>query len=126
MVADYYEKTCRSIQQALDERQGGQAQFWSYSVSLSILVIRVVSHRQPGNLHLNCSPCLFISGPVFWQNCQLRIDTQLDALGETIFVLRDEGAHFHVTCRGIDVEENVEPIYGPLSAVGDRPCQAIS
>ncbi len=55
----------------LQKWRGAHAQLWSYTASLAALEIRLFFEGQPANLRLLCSPCLSISGPVFWTNAEL-------------------------------------------------------
>src|SRR5262249_26587842 len=98
-AANYHEEMCRTTQQHLNQWQGGFVQLWAYTVTHATLILRMVSHDRPGNLHLECSACLRISGPVFWECGNLQLHTRPDENGETVYVVCDDKAGFQVICR---------------------------
>jgi hypothetical protein len=59
----------QAINAVLSLWRGEQAQFWTYTAALACLEIRLFSTQRPGSVHLVCSPCLWIMGPVFWEQC---------------------------------------------------------
>ena len=76
--------------------------------------IRIHSSGRPKqNLHIYCSPCLYLGGPVDWDNCDLSLACLRDAeFRDTVYVLSDRQAGVKVECLMIDAVENVEPLYG--------------
>jgi hypothetical protein len=110
----------RSINAALAQWQGEQAQFWTYTATLAALEIRLFSSRRPGNLHLACTPCLSISGPVSWDDCALTVAA---APGEEdLFLVQDQAAGVRVLCRQVYLFDNVEPLFPP--AITEQPRQS--
>src|SRR3989442_13775368 len=103
-MVETLDETCRKTNCLLKQWQGGYACLWEYSVSLSILTVRVVSDDRPGNLHVICTPTLYICGPVHWENCHLEIATRQTPEGWVEYVLRDERAPFQPTCLSIATE----------------------
>ena len=72
----------QAINAVLSLWRGEQAQFWSYTAALACLEIRLFSRRRPGTVHLVCSPCVSITGPVFWEPCALTVIAEgADELG---------------------------------------------
>src|SRR5262249_32851287 len=84
-----------------------QAQFWSYTAALACLEIRLFSRRRTGTVHLVCSPCVSIAGPVFWEPCALTVTAE-DA-DDGLFIVEDPSAGVRIVCRQIDLVEKVEP-----------------
>jgi hypothetical protein len=97
----------QAIQAVLSPWRGEQAQFWSYSAALACLEIRLLSRRRPGTVHLVCSPCVSIMGPVFWEPCALTVTAEDSDDG--LFIVQDPSAGVRVVCRQIDLFESVEP-----------------
>src|SRR6266404_2370461 len=92
---------------------GEQAQFWTYTAALACLEIRLFSTRRPATVHLVCSPCLSIRGPVFWEPCALTVAAE-DA-EDGLFIVQDQSAGVRIVCRQIDLFENVEPLLAAAS-----------
>jgi hypothetical protein len=101
---------CANYQAKLDAWRGVYARFWEFSPSLDRLAIRLTAEGRPGNLQVTCSPCVFIQGPVHWDPCDLRLVRE-ERDGDQLYVLRDESAGVEVACRGVVIDENVEPVY---------------
>jgi hypothetical protein len=101
----------RQANEVLAKWRGAHAQLWSYTASLATLEIRLFSEDRPGNIHVVCSPCLSITGPVYWEGCQLTVDAE-DA-EDGLFCLCDKGASVRVLCRQVYTFENVEPLFAP-------------
>ncbi len=99
------------VRKFLSKWQGGEACIWEYTVSHRNLTIRVVSKNLPGNLHIGCTLCEHIAGPVKWEGCSFDLERQSAESEEVGFVLRDEDSNFVVRCGGIEVFENVKPVY---------------
>jgi hypothetical protein len=95
----------RAINAVLAKWHGQQAEFWSYTAALATLEIRLSSARRPGNVHLICSPCVSLQGPVYWERCALTVVAE-DSADEP-FVVQDEAAGVRVLCRQVQVLENV-------------------
>jgi hypothetical protein len=102
----------RAINAVLTLWQGEQAQFWSYTAALAALEIRLFSNRCPGNVHLICSPCVSIAGPVCWERCELTVVA--DETDGGLFLVHDRHAGMRVLCRQVQVLENVEPHWAPF------------
>src|SRR4051812_32185888 len=83
------DETCRANQPLLDKWRGGMVQLWEYTISHFTLALRLTFNGRPGNLHLECSGCLSISGPVSWLNSDLRLHCRPDETGETVYVVCD-------------------------------------
>src|SRR5580704_7352175 len=111
IATTYHQETCRRHQRLLDEWQGGYARIWEFSPSHDTLTIRVTCGNRQGNLHVICSPCVSVTGPIHWENCKLELRCQSDQNGETIFMLRDQAVPIEVACRNLSTAENVEPLY---------------
>jgi hypothetical protein len=103
----------RAINAVLAQWQGEQAQFWSYTAALASLEVRLFSARHPGNVHLVCSPCLSIAGPVYWEQCELRVTA---GGADDLFLVQDQAAGVRILCRQVHLFENVEPLFTPPSA----------
>ena len=114
-MTETLDQTRERVQRRLDQWQGGYAQLWEYTVSLAILTIRLAFEHRHGNLHLVCSPCLTIAAAVDWDDCHLQVHLEEAEPGEELFVVEDQRAGLRVSCRGIDVLENVDPVYPALS-----------
>jgi hypothetical protein len=97
----------QALNAVLSQWRGEQAQFWTYTAALACLEIRLFSSRRPGTVHLVCSPCISIIGPVFWEPCALTV-TEEDAEDE-LFIVQDASAGVRVVCRQVNIIENVEP-----------------
>jgi hypothetical protein len=110
-MAATLDEICRNTQYLLDKWQGGHARLWEFVASFDTLTLRIVAHDRPGNLHVVCTPCVSIAGPVHWANCKLQLHCEQTQAGETLFFVRDEHAHLQVVCRGVAAFENVEPLY---------------
>ena len=110
-MATEQEKTIGPVHEVLKQWRGAQAQFWSYTASLATLEIRLFSAQRPGNLHVVCSPCVSIAGPVYWERCDLSV---CDGPSEDgLFTVQDQRAGVRVLCRQVYTLENVEPLFAP-------------
>jgi hypothetical protein len=106
------EEQIRHLNEVLQPWRGAQAQFWSYTAALATLEIRLFSDRRPGNLHVVCSPCVSIAGPVYWESCELAVGEEPSEGG--LFVVQDQRAGVRVLCRQGVTFKNVEPLFPPL------------
>jgi hypothetical protein len=111
-MATERQEQIRHLNEVLEKWRGAHAQFWSYTAALATLEIRLFFERRIGNIHLVCSPCVSITGPVYWDRCELTVRD--DPCDETLLVVRDEGASVRVVCRQLYTFENVEPLFAPL------------
>ena len=108
------EEQIRHLNEVLKPWRGAHAQFWSYTASLATLEIRLFSEQRPGNLHVVCSPCETIAGPVYWERCDLAV---CDGPSEDgLFTVQDPRAGVRVLCRQVYTLDNVEPLFGPPPA----------
>jgi hypothetical protein len=105
------EQQLRQLNEVLEKWQGAQAQFWSYTASLANLEIRLFSEQRPGDFRVVCSPCVSISGPVYWEGCELELTT--DSSDDSLFLLQDREAGVRVCCRQLHTIEKVEPLFAP-------------
>jgi hypothetical protein len=104
-------KRIREVNEVLGKWRGGRAQLWSYTAALATLEIRLSSDERPGNVHVVCSPCVSIAGPVYWEECDLTLGA--DDTEESLFLVCDKGASLRVLCRQVYTFENVEPLFAP-------------
>lgn len=82
--------------------QGGLAKVWSYTVSHSVLQIRVINERDTQKyLTILCGDVETIQGPMTWFNSDLETEKTSDG-----FVLRDRGAGFEVHAGAVGVRED--------------------
>jgi hypothetical protein len=105
------EEQIRHLNEVLRPWRGAHAQFWSYTAALATLEIRLFSDRRPGNLHVVCSPCVSIAGPVYWEACELAVADETAEDG--LFLVQDQRAGVRVLCRQVVTFENVEPLFAP-------------
>jgi hypothetical protein len=101
---------CAHIQKTLEAWKGAYGRIWEFSPSLDRLTIRLSCTDRPGNLHLICSPCVFLRGPIHWDHSDLRVET-IDQDGSPHYGVRDASAGVEIICRGLAISENVEPLY---------------
>jgi hypothetical protein len=106
------EKKIRQVNEVLERWRGAHAQFWSYTAALATLEIRLFSAQCPGNIHVVCSPCVSIAGPVYWEACELTVAAEDSDDG--LFLVCDKRASVRVLCRQLYTFENVEPLLAPL------------
>ncbi len=111
-MAEEREEWVRHLNEVLQRWRGAHAQFWSYTAALATLEIRLFSDRRPGNLHVVCSPCVSIAGPVCWENGELAVGIETSEDG--LLVVQDPRAGVRVLCRQVVPLENVEPLFAPL------------
>ena len=101
----------RLIRKWMSKWEGGNSQVWEYTVSLRTLVIRIMSEKQSGNLHVICLDTQFICGPLKWPACHFELDRVIDQQGDNQYLVRDDTAGFLVRCGKVEVKENVKPIF---------------
>jgi hypothetical protein len=105
-------KKIHQVNEVLEKWHGAHAQLWSYTAALATLEIRLFVPERSGNIHVVCSPCVSIAGPVYWEGCMLTVRT--DDADESLFVVYDQRASVRVRCRQVYTFENVEPLFPPL------------
>jgi hypothetical protein len=86
--------------------KGGHARFWSYSVSLHSLVIRIERAGVKGNLEIGCH-AEHICGPVSWSKADIEITCEA-GIG---YVIQDRAAGVRVVGGPVSLAENVKPIF---------------
>jgi hypothetical protein len=117
------EERIRHLSEVLKPWRGAQAQFWSYTAALATLEIRLFSDHRPGNLHVVCSACVSIAGPVFWEGAELTVD---DGPSEDdLFLVQDQRAAVRILCRQVYTLENVEPLFAPPPRGAEETLSAI-
>lgn len=84
--------------------RGGRARLWSYTVSHTTLTIRVERPGASGHLDVTCSAD-FISGPVAWENAELKITPGPDRG----VIIEDRAAGLRVVAGTVTVTEHVPP-----------------
>ena len=98
----------RQLNDVLAKWRGAQAQFWSYTATLATLEIRLFFTGRPEQLLLVCSPCVSVSGPVYWEKCELTVGD--GSSEDDVFVVQDQRASVRVLCRQLYSSETVEPL----------------
>jgi hypothetical protein len=114
-MANDQENKIRQVNEVLEQWRGAHAQFWSYTAALATLEIRLFRPQHPGNLHVVCSPCVSIAGPVYWEECELTVGT--DDSDASLFLVCEPGASVSIRCRQVYTFENVEPL---IPALGEK------
>ena len=101
----------------LEKWKGGEVALWEYSVSHKSLVLRIQKKGIPGNLHVCCGDTDYIAGPTKWQNGVLTYtaipdpNPKSENLVPLFYEIKDEIVGFYIRCCGVEVSENVKPIY---------------
>ncbi len=103
----------RKIMAALAPWQGEQAQFWSYTAALATLEIRLFRSRRPDSIQLVCSPCVSITGPVYWERCELTVVA--DDSDDGLFLVQDRRAGVRILCRQVHVFESAVQLTSPCA-----------
>jgi hypothetical protein len=99
---------CERVNAVLRGYDGGLAQLWEYTVSLRKLTIRVTLMDLHKNCHILCGPCRHLATCTDWEPARIEVgfDEQRDE-----YVLVDAAANVRISFGGIDIVENVEPIF---------------
>lgn len=98
---------------------GGYARLWSYTVSHSLLVIRIERPGIYGNLHVCCCP-IVIQAPAVWDRCAITISYE-QGVG---YVISDPNALVRITADLVEIKENVQPVntgFSPSPFTTDHP-----
>jgi hypothetical protein len=94
----------RHFNEILGVWHGSNAQLWSFSASLATLEIRLFDGGTSGNLLLVCSPCVSISGPVYWERCDLCVRDEATDGG--LLIVEDKRSSVRIVCRQLQVFES--------------------
>ena len=89
---------------------GGRAKLWSYSISHSVLTIRIELDDVRGNLHITCSSLQHIHAPASWVNSNIQILLENDDDEFAPFIVQDVGNDVRVVCVDAAIAENVKPV----------------
>ncbi|MBI1924939.1 hypothetical protein HYR99_11920 [Candidatus Poribacteria bacterium] len=107
----YREKQMKSFSTFIKRWNGGDAKLWEYRAAHCSLTIRITFKNKPGNLHLSCLGPEYIQGPVFGENCQLEVISDIPLKdGETGYLVLDKGAGFFVRAEQLEIAENCKPL----------------
>lgn len=77
--------------------QGGTAQLYFYTASHAQLQLEV--RKEDNELYIICNACMFIQGPIDWDNCTFTLDRVSTNIGPG-YILKDESSGFSLTCLG--------------------------
>ena len=92
--------------------RGGNAFLYSYCMSLSgVLKLRVVRKGVHGNLEIACGGLQTIRASERWDDSNIEIDVRDNGSRIPDFVVRDEKGGLEIVCDGVDIAENVKPIW---------------
>lgn len=86
--------------------EGSDALLWELTTSLKTLQIRLQRPGVSGNLHVACLGPTRINGDVYWSKSSLFV-VEL----ERGFSVRDMAGGLEVVCEGVQIKENVSPVY---------------
>jgi hypothetical protein len=95
--------------------RGGRAKLWAYTVSHSVLTIRIERAGVRGNLHVSCGDLMRIHAPSGWDNVNIEIGLLDNGDECPPFVVRDLGGDVEIICGVAGIAENVKPVYEPSS-----------
>ncbi len=74
--------------------------------------IRVTSEERSGNLHIDSTSCQHISGFFDWEDCLFKLKSNVKENGVSVdYVLRDEKSTFGSHCGGLQVSEDIKPVF---------------
>lgn len=107
-----------SVGDLLSEWRGSAVQLWQYSVTHSMLVIRLDRHSDiPGNLHVECLGVQHFSGYVSGGQANFKVEESQRLMrdsGRSISMMKlsDSGdSRLRIICEEIVVKKNVDPVY---------------
>ncbi len=107
---DYYTKLAKSTKTFLSRWNGANAELWSMQRSHRTLFV-VLYRENPTreNLVLSCVDPTWITGPIYWNNCNVEVEiVEVPGTEYLSFIVKDRTAGLDVRCGGFSVREHVK------------------
>jgi|ERR1700677_5123508 len=106
-MSAFHEKIIKSASTFLLRWNGGEAEAYELTKGHKTLVLLVTKTHVPGNLVIACMDPNWISTPLRWRDCNIRVRL-VNSGGENFYEIADSASQTLVRCGTLEIKENVK------------------